>query len=166
MYDKFTAMDMYTHNININDFNKCGKNSRTKYDRSWHQRALCIIIVIIIGHLNRRHGSWRHEPRTLIDAEARAGRRHMVILRVCIGNDDDDNNNNCIVIDRSSIFYDVRAVIIYYSLYDSIRSFRFEFFSPPHHSDGPIPTLAPIRCTRDLQPDFKIIPRNNNFQQS
>lgn len=98
--------------------------------------ALCIIIVIIIGHLNRRHGSWRHEPRTLIDAEARAGRRHMVILRVCIGNDDDDNNNNCIVINRSSIFYNVRAVIIYYSLYDSIRSFRFEFFSLPTTATG------------------------------
>lgn len=98
---------------------------------------LCIIIVIIIiGHLNRRRGSWRHEPRTLIDAEARAGRRHMVILRACIGNDDDDNNNNCTVIDISFIFYNVRAVIIYYTLDDSIRSFRFEFVSLPTTATG------------------------------
>lgn len=59
------------------------------------QRALCIVItIIIIGHLSRRRGSWRHEPRTLIDAEARAGRQHMVVLRACIGNDDDNNNNS------------------------------------------------------------------------
>lgn len=146
-------MNIYTYDININDFNKCEKKLAGEIRSQSKPTALCIIIVIIIGHLNRRHGSWRHEPRTLIDAEARAGRRHMVILRVCIGNDDDDNNN-CIVIDRSSIFYNVHAVIIYYSLYNSIRSFRFEFFFPPHHSDGPISTLAPIRCTHDLQPDF------------
>lgn len=74
MYDKSTGRD-------INKNKSVEKNARAKtYTIADGHRRHCIVItIIIIGHLGRRHGSWRHEPLTLIDAEARAGRRHMVI---------------------------------------------------------------------------------------